>query len=127
MSTPISQLPPHGQPVANDPVLVQQIIKESMGIQNEQPPQSSSQQQRPILPPSNINSGYIPPSYRPQQKDVDCMQLLKGIILVSALVFISQMPSLREYVSLYIPQNDLNLIIRALLAGVSYVGLDLVF
>lgn len=127
MSTPISQLPPHGQPVANDPVLVQEIIKESMGIQNEQnkSPQIQVQpNQRPQIPSPN---GYIPPSYRPQHKDIDYMHLLKGIILVSALVFISQMPSLRDYISLYIPQNDLNLIVRALLAGVSYVGLDLVF
>jgi hypothetical protein len=127
MSTPISQLPPHSQPVANDPVLVQQIIKESIGVQNEKTPQTQIQQRPQISFPNSSMSGYIPPSYRPQHKDIDYMHLLKGIILVSALVFISQMPSLREYVSLYIPQNDLNLIVRALLAGVSYVGLDMVF
>ena len=118
MSTPISQLPPHGQPVANDPELVQQIIKESMGIQNDKSPQTHVQQ-RPQMPtPISSNSGYIPPSYRPQNKDIDYMHLLKGIILVSALVFISQMPSLKEYIALYIPQNDLNLIVNLSLLDV---------
>jgi hypothetical protein len=94
-----------------------------MGIQNDNTPQPQLQE-RPYIPSP---SSYIPPSYRQQQKDIDYMQLLKGIILVSALVFISQMPSLKEYIALYIPQNDLNLIVRALLAGVSYVGLDQLF
>lgn len=124
MSTPINQLPP-GQPVANDPNLVQQILKEAMPQDSPQP----QPQPQPQLPP--LKEYQRPmlshPSYYPPKQGLDYMSMIKSLILVSALVFISQMPSLKDYISLYVPQNDLNLILRALLAGASYVGLDMVF
>lgn len=126
MSTPINQLPP-GQPISNDPILVQQIIQESMGQQNQQ---NQYQEKRPNIPiPQQM--AYmpkpLPPPYLQKESNIDYMKMVKSLILVAILVFISQMPSLIEYISVYIPQNDLNLIIRALLAGASYVGLDIIF
>ncbi len=124
MSTPINQLPP-GQPITNDPVLVQQIIQESIG-NNQQPKQ---EQIRPIIPnPQQMT--YMPKHqsvYVNKQTSIDYMKMIKSLILVAILVFISQMPSFIEYIRLYIPQNDLNLMLRALFAGASYVGLDMIF
>lgn len=128
MSTPINQLPP-GQPVANDPILVQQIIKESMQEQNyssrQQPIQElqyspQQQYQRPMTSPSY---------YKPlvNQKPFDYMKIIKDIFLVAIIVFISQMSSITDFIKTYITSNELNIIIRSLLAGTSYVGLDIIF
>lgn len=120
MSTPINQLPP-GQPISNDPVLVQQIIQESLG----------NEEKRPIIPnPQQQHMAYIPrplPFYLQKDNSIDYKKMAKRIILVAIVVFTSQIHSFIEYISVYIPQNDLNLLIRALLAGISYVGLEFVF
>lgn len=124
MSTPINQLPP-SEPIANDPGLVQFIIKESMNESQQQLPQTQPQlpQTIPILSPSYY------PKYKQHYKSesVDYMNIIKKIIIVSILVFIVQVKSIKEYIRLYISSKELNLLIRALIAGMSYIGLDMVF
>ena len=123
-STPINQLP-QGQPIANDPVLVQQILKEAMGQQPIQPQQQPQPIHQAPIPPPMLSPSYYPKPASTMEMDYGNM--LKGFILVAVLVFISQMPSLKEYIGTYIPQHDLNLIVRAVLAGASYVGLEMLF
>ena len=122
MSTPINQLPP-GQPVANDPALVQQILRETQ-VQHQSPrpdPQDYYQQPRPILQHHAIQQRQ--PNYLTR---FNYMEMVKHIILVATLVFLSQIPSVKEMVSTYIPDN-FNLIVRSLIAGVSFIGLEQVF
>ncbi len=125
LATPINQLPP-AQPIANDPILVQEILKESMNLQNEQ--NLHKQDQNPQIQ-NHINpyNPYIIKSQQLQQNQYDYTSMIKNLILVSIMVFLVQMPTLKEYITLYIPQNDLNLLFRCLIAGISYVGLNLIF
>lgn len=125
LATPINQLPP-AQPIANDPVLVQEILKESMNIQQEQ----LNQNQQPNEPQfQKYQNPYIinKHMYLQNNQYIDYISMIKNLILVAIMVFIVQIPSLKEYITLYIPQNDLNLLFRCILAGVSYIGLDLIF
>ena len=123
MSTPINQLPP-GQPIANDPTLVQQILRETQ-VQHQSPrpePQDYYQQQpRPMLQNNVVQQRQ--PNYL---TGFNYMEMVKHIILVAALVFLSQIPSVKEMVSTYIPDN-FNLIVRSLIAGVSFIGLEQLF
>ena len=127
MSTPISQLPP-SQPIANDPVLVQQILREV------NPPQQQ-QGNLPMLPQQQVNypnqlqnpSSYALPQYkRVSTEPLDYMSMAKKIIIVACLVFVSQITPVKESIKEYM-SNDLSLIVRSLIAGISYVGLDMVF
>ncbi len=130
MSTPIAQLPP-GQPIANDPFLVQQILRESnpeINSQHQQPQEYVQQYpQKASHLPFYPNNPSIPKFYPKQSYNIDYPNLIKKILLVACLVFISQLSSIKQFIGEYVSNKDLNILIRSLSMGFLYIGLDVIF
>lgn len=121
LATPINQLP-RAQPISNDPILVQEILKESLNVE-----QNIREHQKEIQHPNYINPYIQQKISNLHQNNFDYTSMIKSLILVSIMVFIVQLPSLKQYIMLYIPQDDLNLLFRCILAGTSYIGLNFIF
>lgn len=122
MSTPISQLPP-GQPIANDPELVQHILKEANTQQLhhiEQPQQifkhSSYFPLKQIETPEISNSSHF-----------NLLQLLKKFVLITLSFIIFQLSCIKEFISEYCLNRDLNMILRSILGSLSYLLFEFIF
>jgi hypothetical protein len=121
MSTPISQLPP-GQPIANDPELVQHILKEA-----------NAQQLHQIEQPQQIfkHSSYFPlkqietPEISTPQFNL--LQLLKKFVLITLSFILFQLSCIKEFISEYCLNRDLNMILRSILGGLSYLLFEFIF
>ncbi len=121
LATPINQLPP-AQPITNDPILVQEILKESITI-----PSVQIQSSMPIQNSYNSYISKLPTQNSIQNQYQDPNYLIKSFVLVTIVVFIVQISFLKEYIRLYIPQDELNLLIRCMIAGFCYLGLNFIF
>lgn len=126
MSTPINQLPP-GQPVANDPQLVQQILKEyhqTTHVQGEQNNKSVSEELHESSHKNMLPLVYHSPIKQTQY--IDYTSIIKNIIMVFFVSFLSHVSTFREMLEPYVP-NNANLLVRCLLAGIGYAGLTILF